>query len=161
MVTLRVVLLRPSSSALLQNKLWVVRLVLPLSKSVGGTWTGDLLCLQVPGLGEGGEMNVTSNRYQTLLLQHGVVCQIIQLPKRTGCKGMVVRKERFGLIGRKRNLLERLRLWVMLRQGCRMVWGNVTVHRLFRTNTEAPVLSQGEAVPQLRLPQQNTTDWEA
>lgn len=37
MVTLRMVLLRPPSSALLQNKLRVVRLVLPLSKSVGGT----------------------------------------------------------------------------------------------------------------------------
>lgn len=64
----RVMLLRPPSSALIQNKLRVVRLVLPLSRSVGGTWTGDLLCLSVPGLGEGGEMNVTSDRYQALPL---------------------------------------------------------------------------------------------
>lgn len=38
-VTRRMVLLRLTSSAQSQNKLRVVRLVLPLSKSVGGTWT--------------------------------------------------------------------------------------------------------------------------
>lgn len=40
-VCLREVLLQPLSPAQLQQQLRVVRFVFPLSKSVGGTWTGN------------------------------------------------------------------------------------------------------------------------